>query len=183
MRYSILAFAAGAAAAPFAATGGAALCPTGLYSNPQCCATDVLNAAALNCAVRTLTPFPPLVLSPLLPSPHLLFDTTILTQTAATLPASTNEFISTCAATGQQAKCCVVPVANQAVLCQDVSPSASGGGSPTPAPTPSSAPPAPTGGASSSSCESSAPVTTATPTKPAPTPSAPAATSDCGCDD
>jgi hypothetical protein len=56
MRYSILAFAAGAAAAPFAATGGAALCPTGLFSNPQCCATDVLGAVGLNCAVRMSSP-------------------------------------------------------------------------------------------------------------------------------
>jgi hypothetical protein len=52
MRYSILAFVAGAAAAPFTSTGGAALCPTGLFSNPQCCATDVLGAVGLNCAVR-----------------------------------------------------------------------------------------------------------------------------------
>lgn len=52
MRYSILAFAAGVAAAPFASTGTTTLCPAGLYSNPQCCATDVLGAVGLNCAVR-----------------------------------------------------------------------------------------------------------------------------------
>lgn len=28
------------------------VCPDGLYSNPQCCATDVLGAVGLNCAVR-----------------------------------------------------------------------------------------------------------------------------------
>lgn len=51
MRYSaaFVGFAASAAAAPFAS-----VCPTGLYSNPQCCATDVLGVAGLNCAVRTL---------------------------------------------------------------------------------------------------------------------------------
>jgi hypothetical protein len=34
----------------------ASLCPTGLYSNPQCCATDVLGAVGLNCAVRMSSP-------------------------------------------------------------------------------------------------------------------------------
>jgi hypothetical protein len=53
MRYSILAFVASVAAVPFVSTGNAALCPTGLYSNPQCCATDVLGLVGLNCAVRT----------------------------------------------------------------------------------------------------------------------------------
>jgi len=51
MRYSpMLAFAATALAAPFT---GPSLCPTGLFSNPQCCATDVLGVVGLNCAVRT----------------------------------------------------------------------------------------------------------------------------------
>jgi hypothetical protein len=51
MRYSaiIIGFAASAAAAPFSA-----VCPAGLYSSAQCCATDVLGVAGLNCAVRTL---------------------------------------------------------------------------------------------------------------------------------
>ncbi|CAI9636842.1 unnamed protein product [Alternaria burnsii] len=151
MRYSILAFAAGVAAAPFASTGTTALCPAGLYSNPQCCATDVLGAVGLNCAVP------------------------------ATTPANTSDFISGCAATGQQAKCCVIPVAGQDVLCQDVSPGAGapGGGAPTATvtatatggggPTPTAGPPAPPAPPASSSCESS--------TAPAPTPS------DCGCEE
>ncbi|CAG5181280.1 uncharacterized protein ALTATR162_LOCUS9683 [Alternaria atra] len=159
MRYSILAFAAGVAAAPFASTGTGSLCPAGLYSNPQCCATDVLGAVGLNCKVPTTT------------------------------PANTTDFISGCAATGQQAKCCVIPVAGQDVLCQDVSPGAGapGGGAPAPtptatvtatapgggAPTPTAGPPGGPGGPpappASSSCESS--------TAPAPTPS------DCGCDE
>lgn len=107
-------------------------------------------------------------------------------NTAATTPANVDDFISGCAAVGQQAKCCVVPVANQDVLCQDVSGSGSGGGAPSATPTSAAGGSAPTsapgggGAASSTSCESSAAVTTtAAPTKPAPT--KPAATSDCGC--
>jgi hypothetical protein len=46
---AILAFVAAVAATPVPAS----LCPTGLYSNAQCCATDVLGAVGLNCAVRT----------------------------------------------------------------------------------------------------------------------------------
>lgn len=55
MRFTILAFATGAVAAPFATTTTPTtpLCPNGLYSNPQCCATDVLGAIGLNCGVRT----------------------------------------------------------------------------------------------------------------------------------
>jgi hypothetical protein len=45
---ALLAFATAVTATPVPA----ALCPTGLYSNPQCCATDVLGAVGLNCAVR-----------------------------------------------------------------------------------------------------------------------------------
>jgi hypothetical protein len=32
--------------------GGGSLCPNGLYSNPQCCATNVLGVAALDCSTR-----------------------------------------------------------------------------------------------------------------------------------
>jgi hypothetical protein len=45
---AIVAFVAAVAATPVPAK----LCPEGLYSNPQCCATDVLGAVGLNCAVR-----------------------------------------------------------------------------------------------------------------------------------
>lgn len=31
-------------------------CPVGLYSNPQCCATDVLGVADLDCHSRELSP-------------------------------------------------------------------------------------------------------------------------------
>ncbi|CAE7013082.1 hypothetical protein CFE70_002315 [Pyrenophora teres f. teres 0-1] len=162
MRYTILAFAAGAAAAPFVTTG-TSLCPAGLYSNPQCCATDVLGAIGLDCAVP------------------------------ATTPADVDAFISGCAAVGQQAKCCVIPIAGQDLLCQDVKGSGGGGGGSGGAPgitatgggggggTPTSVPGGGGGGgATSTSCESSAVVTPPPqPTKPAP--SYPTTTSDCGC--
>ncbi|KAF2821456.1 hypothetical protein CC86DRAFT_302532 [Ophiobolus disseminans] len=86
---AILAFAAAVMATPVPTS----LCPTGLYSNPQCCATDVLGAIGLNCAVPSTT------------------------------QSNVDDFIKTCASTGQQAKCCVIPVADQDLLCQDVSPS------------------------------------------------------------
>ncbi|EDU39489.1 hydrophobin-like protein [Pyrenophora tritici-repentis] len=156
MRYIVLTLAAGAAAAPFAMTE-TSLCPAGLYSNPQCCATDVLGAIGLDCAVP------------------------------ATTPANVDAFISGCAAGGQQAKCCVIPVAGQDLLCQDVKGSGGGGGG-APGTTatgggggaPTSVPGGGGGGATSTSCESSAVVTPAPqPTKPAP--SYPTTTSDCGC--
>ena len=55
---------------PGTGTGGgtptpANVCPSGLYSNPQCCATDVLGAVGLNCAVRKYLSFQTTV-SPLL---------------------------------------------------------------------------------------------------------------------
>ncbi|TLS21449.1 uncharacterized protein PpBr36_10313 [Pyricularia pennisetigena] len=59
-----------------------------LFSSAQCCATDVLGVADLDCAVPS------------------------------TLPTSASSFTSICAAKGQRARCCVLPVAGQAVLCQ-----------------------------------------------------------------
>lgn len=56
----------------------------------------------------------------MIPSHHIGFAYWYL---AATAVSSVDDFISTCSGTGQQAKCCVVPVADQALLCQDVSPS------------------------------------------------------------
>ncbi|KAI3327751.1 Cryparin [Xylariaceae sp. AK1471] len=63
-------------------------CPDGLYSVPQCCATDVLGVADLNCA-----------------SP-------------SSVPSSPVTFQAGCAASGDRARCCVVPVLGQAVLCE-----------------------------------------------------------------
>ncbi|KAH8169255.1 fungal hydrophobin domain-containing protein [Sarocladium implicatum] len=63
-------------------------CTSTLYSNPQCCATDVLGVIGLNCA------------------------------NPSEAPASKDAFVADCATVGQQALCCVLPVANQDVLCQ-----------------------------------------------------------------
>ncbi|RYO86676.1 hypothetical protein DL764_008970 [Monosporascus ibericus] len=61
---------------------------SGLYDSAQCCATDVLGIADLDCAS------PPDV------------------------PKSANDFRKICANEGQRARCCVLPVAGQGVLCQ-----------------------------------------------------------------
>ncbi|KAI0398496.1 Cerato-ulmin hydrophobin family [Xylariaceae sp. FL0594] len=61
---------------------------TGIYGTSQCCATDVLGVADLDCAN------PP------------------------TVPASADDFAAVCAAGGQRARCCVLPVLGQDVLCQ-----------------------------------------------------------------
>ncbi|KAI0427581.1 fungal hydrophobin-domain-containing protein [Xylaria sp. FL1042] len=70
-------------------TGGAYdACPGGLYSNPQCCATDVLGVADIDCS------------------------------SVPSIPSSPAEFRYSCAAGGQRARCCVVPVLGQALLCE-----------------------------------------------------------------
>ncbi|KAI0439526.1 Cerato-ulmin hydrophobin family [Xylaria telfairii] len=61
---------------------------SGLYGTSQCCATDVLGVADLDCAN------PPSV------------------------PNSADNFSAVCAAIGQRARCCVLPVLGQDVLCQ-----------------------------------------------------------------
>ena len=73
-------------------------CPAGLYSNAQCCATDILGVADLNCGSRKLT--------------YSLLDcTTRLTIISAQkTPTSASDFKKICASSGQQAKCCVLPV-------------------------------------------------------------------------
>ncbi|KAI0478100.1 Cerato-ulmin hydrophobin family [Xylaria cf. heliscus] len=61
---------------------------SGLYGTAQCCATDVLGVADLDCAN------PPSV------------------------PASADNFSAVCSAIGQRARCCVLPILGQDVLCQ-----------------------------------------------------------------
>ncbi|KAI1440445.1 Cerato-ulmin hydrophobin family [Annulohypoxylon stygium] len=61
---------------------------TGLYGTAQCCATDVLGVADLDCAN------PPSV------------------------PTSADNFTTECADIGQRARCCVLPILEQGVLCQ-----------------------------------------------------------------
>ncbi|KAI0192778.1 hydrophobin-like protein [Astrocystis sublimbata] len=60
----------------------------GLYSVAQCCATDVLGVADLNCG-----------------SP-------------SAVPKSVGSFRDICAKGGQRARCCVLPILGQGVLCQ-----------------------------------------------------------------
>lgn len=45
-------------------------------------------------------------------------------MTAPTTPTGVNNFIDICAAEGQQAKCCLLPLLGQALLCTDVVPQA-----------------------------------------------------------
>ncbi|KAI8627145.1 fungal hydrophobin-domain-containing protein [Xylariaceae sp. FL1651] len=73
---------------PTGGGGGYDACPDGLYSVPQCCATDVLGIADLDC------------------------------QSPAAVPSSPSSFQSICATGGQRARCCVIPVLNQAALCE-----------------------------------------------------------------
>ncbi|KAL7809678.1 fungal hydrophobin domain-containing protein [Trichoderma aethiopicum] len=61
---------------------------TGLTSTPQCCATDVLGVADLDC------------------------------QTPAGAVTDAQSFQAICAAGGQRARCCAIPVAGQDLLCQ-----------------------------------------------------------------
>ncbi|TQV96986.1 Hydrophobin 2 [Cordyceps javanica] len=77
--------------------GGQFHCPAGLYSNPQCCSADILGLADLDCV------------------------------NPSRAPTSGDDFASVCSAVGKGAKCCVLPVAGQSLLCQDAIP---GGGNP-----------------------------------------------------
>ncbi|KAI1276099.1 Cerato-ulmin hydrophobin family [Xylaria sp. FL0933] len=83
-------FAAAAVAVPTSnlADRGDYVACSGLYSTAQCCATDVLGVADLDCAN------PP------------------------TVPTDAPNFSAVCSAIGQRARCCVLPVLGQDVLCQ-----------------------------------------------------------------
>ncbi|KAI1419506.1 fungal hydrophobin-domain-containing protein [Xylaria sp. FL1777] len=63
-------------------------CPGGLYSNAQCCDTDVLGIADLDC------------------------------NSTPSIPSSATEFRYICAAGGRRARCCIVPILGQALLCE-----------------------------------------------------------------
>ncbi|EHK22870.1 uncharacterized protein TRIVIDRAFT_222128 [Trichoderma virens Gv29-8] len=65
------------------------LCPTLLYSNPQCCSASVLNIADLDCE-------PP-----------------------RKRPSRKHDFKQICAAQGSDAKCCVLPLLGLGILCTD----------------------------------------------------------------
>ncbi|PHH67928.1 hypothetical protein CDD82_988 [Ophiocordyceps australis] len=82
--FAVVAFLAGALAMPSQSGNyGGSKCNPGLYSNPQCCATDVLGLLDLDC------------------------------QT----PQHGDARDFGCPQAGQRARCCVVPVAGQALLC------------------------------------------------------------------
>ena len=92
------------------------LCP-GLPGDPQCCAVNALNVADLNCGPRTSPSCSSsLHIYPYF-APYIFFY--IPRKTAANLvflflvpaPASNvSQFTQVCAAIGQQAQCCVLPV-------------------------------------------------------------------------
>ncbi|OTB01619.1 hypothetical protein M426DRAFT_323258 [Hypoxylon sp. CI-4A] len=60
---------------------------SGLYGTAQCCATDVLGVADLDCANPSAT------------------------------PTDADNFSSVCSAIGQRARCCVLPILEQGILC------------------------------------------------------------------
>jgi len=60
---------------------------TGLYGTAQCCATDVLGVADLDCGQ------PP------------------------TVPTDADNFSEVCSEIGQRARCCVLPILDQGILC------------------------------------------------------------------
>ncbi|KAL6854731.1 hypothetical protein ACO1O0_005856 [Amphichorda felina] len=64
-------------------------CTSTLFSNVLCCATDALGIIGLDCEVPSETPH------------------------------DARHFAEICARTGQQPKCCVLPVLDQAVLCDN----------------------------------------------------------------
>ncbi|PTB45256.1 hypothetical protein M441DRAFT_54328 [Trichoderma asperellum CBS 433.97] len=72
------------------ATGALAIsvCPTGLYSNPQCCGANILGVAALDCH----TPRAPIL-------PGALFEAVCSDEG------------------GKEPLCCTIPVAGQDLLC------------------------------------------------------------------
>ncbi|TGJ82826.1 hypothetical protein E0Z10_g5939 [Xylaria hypoxylon] len=85
--FAIIGFVATFATAVPTDTNPYVACPVGLYSVPQCCATDVLGVADLNCHSPSASPF------------------------------SVSNFRDICANGGQRARCCVLPILGQAVLC------------------------------------------------------------------
>lgn len=78
----------------------AVLC-SGASSSAVCCATDVLGVADLDCAPRKLT---------LLGHICYLERQRTDNETAPTTPTSTDDFTEICAAIGQRARCCLLPI-------------------------------------------------------------------------
>ncbi|GAB7333087.1 hypothetical protein MBLNU13_g04762t1 [Cladosporium sp. NU13] len=64
-------------------------CAPGLFNQAQCCSTDVAGVANLDCATPSKT------------------------------PTSASDFGAICAKSGKTARCCVLPILGQALLCQN----------------------------------------------------------------
>ncbi|EFQ36046.1 fungal hydrophobin [Colletotrichum graminicola M1.001] len=60
---------------------------SGLYGSAQCCATDILGIANLDCA-----------------NPY-------------EVPTTADNFSSICSEIGQRARCCILPILDQGILC------------------------------------------------------------------
>jgi hypothetical protein len=84
---AILALAGVAIAAPVVEERQVYVPCSGLYGSSQCCATDVLGIANLDCGQPPST------------------------------PGSADEFSAVCSAIGQRARCCVLPILDQGILC------------------------------------------------------------------
>ncbi|KAH0531745.1 hypothetical protein TsFJ059_000537 [Trichoderma semiorbis] len=77
-----------AAAALFATSAMAAVCPDGgLFTNPLCCSSILLEAVGLDCTTPTVS------------------------------VATAGIFQANCASIGKQPACCVAPIAGQGLLC------------------------------------------------------------------
>lgn len=66
--------------------GSAPLCPTGLYSQAQCCGTDVLGVLDVEC------------------------------KNPSSSPSNLANFKKDCAKSGKSAKCCVLPIVSRAYI-------------------------------------------------------------------
>ena len=94
---------------------------SGLYSSPQCCATDVLGVADLDCAnrrspmhfIETASALVCRSPSPLPSPPYYRAPCALHADSqfvAPSVPSSASAFSAVCAAGGQRARCCVLPV-------------------------------------------------------------------------
>ena len=87
------------------------VCPFNL-PDPQCCATNVLGIADLNCAARTsyLPPYSQL------PSFRFIRPNSVepvansCSPIAPKVPENEADFFMTCSSIGQQAQCCLLPI-------------------------------------------------------------------------
>ncbi|KAI1471685.1 Cerato-ulmin hydrophobin family [Daldinia caldariorum] len=85
---AVLATAAAASPAKRGYPDGSYDACSGLHNSLQCCATDVLGVADLDC------------------------------HSPGKVPYSAEDFKGICAAAGQRARCCVLPILGQSILCQ-----------------------------------------------------------------